>query len=241
MVEFVVAVSSSLVASMLIVAAVRIRSRTVIGVRGLARFVSLVRLLHNAGVSNMFISRADYSTRRRERSISEYIGTAREQLTYVGFWLAQGIEMENIEEAIHRLLSSGIRVQVVFLSAKLPIEERRKLAVLLGVSPNALDSRLTESWTRMHAFQNALSTDLRLRFQLREHSERLSSSAFVFDHGRPEAKTLVDFKLFAAGRQGSFGIEFRPVRGHRATDADTLYERMTNSFLKIVERSTQVS
>jgi len=184
-------------------------------------------------VTNFFTSRSDYVSFRKERSISEYIYTAKKELLYIGFWLAQGVEIENISRKLRGLLDDGCMIEIAFLDRNIDENLKSKIAAYLGISQESLIGRLNDTWFDMCRFRDDLPEDIKARFVLRSHQEAISSSAFIFDYGTQYAKTLVDFKLYGAGRENSFGVELTPSKL-----PDSLYDRLTNSFLEIKRRSS---
>jgi hypothetical protein len=235
---FLLGVVSSAAAAVLIGVAVWLKTRTAPSVRAFALFWSVARRMTETGVSNFFPSRADYVRYRKQATASEYIATARHDLTYVGYWLAHGVEFESIQAAIRTMLRLQTRIQLVLLADDIDDEAKSRIAASLGISPASLADRLTNTWLDFNAFRDSLRPEERGYFGLRKHREHIGASAFIFDHGTISAKTLIDIKLFGIGRQGSFGLELKPAK--RQDDAESLYHRVTLSFQKINELAEDV-
>jgi hypothetical protein len=224
-------VGASVLAAFICFVIVQIKTRALLSWSTFSLFWSITKRMKATGVSGFFATRADYSRCRKEKTIGEYIRTAEKELIYVGFWLAHGVEMENILQEIERLLNR-CPVELVFLDQNLSDELGEKIAGYLGMPPANLKSRLQNAWSDVLSFREKLPSDMKSRFAVRRHREFTASSAFIFDSGGEQAKTLVDFKLFGAGRASSFGIELRSGGGD-----DCLYRRITGSFHEIRKKS----
>jgi len=225
-IQFFLGVVTSLVATVLFLVILQIKTRSVLSFEVFMAFWRLARRLRDNGVSNFFASRADYARYRPQGAISEYIETTHRELIYVGFWLAQGIEINNIKAIIPKLLRENCLVEFVFLSPDFVAMDQ--LAEYLGVSPKTIRARVMDALESMVHLRNSLPPELSGRFILKVHKQLITSSAFVFDHGTPKAKTLIDIKLFGLGRERTFGIELRATKS-----PDTLYAHITRSFMDI--------
>jgi hypothetical protein len=226
-------VLASLVAALICFVIVQIKTGVEIRWGTIKLFWSITKRLKNAGVSNIFPTRSSYAMYRKERSISDYVKTTNHELIYVGFWLAEGIEIDTILAAIQQLLQGGRTIELILLDENLSDLFSEKTAEYLALTPQSLRGRLAQAWNDLRRIRNALPDHLKTRFILRKHDEMLTSSAFVFDLNTSSAKTLVDFKLYGAGRARSFGIELKP-----STADSSLYLEATNAFLEIKKRST---
>jgi hypothetical protein len=163
--------------------------------------------------------------------------TAERELIYVGFWLAQAGEIENLKGALRSILDKGVRVTLVLLDSDLDVGQRRKVAAVLDIDAAALGERLRLAWAELLRFRGDLPSEAAARLVLKAHQEHLQASAFLFDRDGASAKTLVDLKLYGIGRQASFGLELRPPRRARAA---SLYARATRSFDLVAEGAVTV-
>lgn len=233
--NFLLGVLASLSAMFIGFLIVQVKTRALLSWGTFFLFWSITRRLRDTGITNFFTSRSDYVSFRKERSISEYISTTKKEFLYVGFWLAQGVEIDNVYSKFRELLHKGCTVEIVLMDQNSDSNFKRKVAAYLGFSEESLSTRLSNTWSNMIQFKNSLSEDLKARFILRYHQELVSSSTFIFDYRTESAKTLVDFKLYGMGREQSFGIELKP-----SEIENSLYERVTNSFLEIKKKATVV-
>jgi hypothetical protein len=221
-------VAASLAAALIIAVLLRVRTGVTVSWADIRLFWSVAGRLRESGVLGFYPSRAAYVRNRRQHTIGEYVETARHELLYVGFWLAGGTEIENVTASFRRLLEQGCRIELVLLDPAMDKDLASAVAEYLGLTPISFQQRLDAAWQQFARFRASLPSDQAALLTLLAHSQLLTSSAFVFDVRTAEAKTLVDFKLFRVGREGSFGIELRPTASENG-----LYERTTKSFVAI--------
>lgn len=224
--HFFFGILTSIIASLILIAILQAKTRVILRWGTLKLFWSIVRRLKDSGVINFYTCRSEYVKFRKQSSISDYIETANKELIYIGFWLAQGIEMENITKKLLQLLKRGCSVELIFLDPN--SSHGDKIAEYLGTSFENYKARLTTTWRDIIKFKHSLPKDLKPRFILRSHNKHISSSAFIFDYNTETARTLVDIKLYGVGRENSFGIELQPSKLD-----NSLYDRVTKSFLAI--------
>lgn len=230
--EFWLGVASSLLAAVVFVvatvAAVRLRTAASLNGRSIGAYISMTRRMAKAGVSNFFSERTDYARHQQYRTVSEYMLSASAEYVYVGFWLAHGTEVANIQRAIRAMLESGRRVELVFLDSNVDDVVLDRTAQYLALSSANLTARLRSAWDDMENFERTLSVEQRRRFRLLAHQQILTSSAQIVDQGHPGTRVLLDVKLFGVGREGSFGLEVQPSRA-----GGDLYDRIVRSFNEI--------
>jgi hypothetical protein len=233
--SFFLGVAASLLATVLFAAAAAARGRT-----ERSSFHLTFRVaprLARAGVKDVFASREDYVRHRRPSTATQYMQTAERELIYVGFWLAQAGEIENLKAALRSLLDKGVRITLVLLDENLDAGQREKVAAVLDIDAAALAERLRLAWAELLGFRLDLPAETAARLILKSHEEHIQASAFLFDRDSESAKTLVDLKFYGTGRQASFGLELQPPR--HDVDA-SLYGRATASFGRIADNAVLV-
>lgn len=235
MLDYLVNLSANIVAAILIAVALAVWGIVLGWRRGLSFRYRITKRLMANGVSNFFASRADYVAHRTESTPAEYVLTANSELVYVGYWLAQATEIDKIADAIRKLVDHNRMVELVLLDPDVPKGVLDMWARFFGETREAFESRVRSAWERLTALRNGLEPTKRARLVLRKHRQFTGGSAFLFDRGTPSEKMLVDFKLFAMGREQSFGLEFRPVE-----EGNSLYARVKKSFEAILTTSEVV-
>lgn len=200
-------------------------------------FISLKRLaieFYGSGCVNFFSCRNSYRAYKAHGTASNYISQASRSVIYVGFWLAHETEISDIRPTIKNLLESGRIVTIVLIDSDSEIVDY--CSKFLGIRSDEVKNRVVATKSKFLELYSDLSADAKKRFHLKFHRVPISSSAFLVDHEVPTAaRTLVDFKLYGFSRDDSFGIEFKSGK------YNSLYERVTNSYLFIVDSSQPCS
>lgn len=230
--DFFLGVGASLTAALIGVIIVHIKTKSLSNWKVFKLFWNITFRIRFSGITNFFGNRTDYAKYRKEPSISEYISTTNKEFIYIGFWLAHGIEFENITRTFERLLNNGCSIEVILINPDETVNIN-KIANYMGLSVENITNRINNAFEVFVNLKKTLPDILSNKFTIRFHTELITSSTFIFDYNSPKAKTLVDFKLFGGGRDTSFGFELKPT-----TDPDSLYERLTNSFLDIRRQSS---
>jgi len=189
-----------------------------------------------SGIVNIFPERGDYLRLRPDGDIASYISTAQQSLTYVGFGLGHGVQFSEVTKALHGLIAKRVRVCLVLLDPTIDAPYVDRLARYFSTTAEAQRRLIEESWAEFRRLRAGLSVSEQAFLELRAHKELLTSSAFIFDAGSATAKTLVDFKIYARGRDKSFGIEFSGT-----ARAASLFERMTQSFETVRDIATAMT
>jgi hypothetical protein len=221
-------VAGNIVAAIIVAASVGLFWMIVNRVRTWRKSARIADMISGAGISGFYQDRTQYVLAQDHGDVSKYIKTAHSTLTYVGMWLSHSTEQANVMSAIESLLDRGCTVEIVLLDHELEERLLEWLAHYLATDPGAMRTRLRESWDYFNRKSGTLSQSAKRRLAIKRHSALTTASAFLFDVGRPEAKTLVDMKFFHAPREKSLGME---LRGQPESE---LYIRLTQSFQAIV-------
>ncbi|MFL1597299.1 hypothetical protein [Gordonia amicalis] len=188
----------------------------------------VTRRLRRNGILNFFANRSEYVKHRKNGTIRDYLRTAEHSISYVGFWLAHGVEISNIGHELASLAKEGKFVEVVLLNPK--SELIPALSTYLNLPEPSVVKRINDALSHLQQARDSLPADHAHLFRLKLHSQLLTASAFLLDTNKPGAKVLVDFKLFGSDRDNTFGIEFQELD---KTTPSSLSQRVTNAYRKI--------
>ena len=142
-------------------------------------FWRIVGRMSDGGISNVYLSRAEYVKYRKEQTLEAYVDSAKKQMLYIGFWLSQGIEFEQIERAMRRVLDRGGEVELVFLSPDVTRTVADGLADYLAIARPECKEKLESAWSHVKTFRDDLPQGLRGRILLKSHKEVLQESVWV--------------------------------------------------------------
>jgi hypothetical protein len=210
--KFLFDVAAHIVADLIVIAIVAClglltfrRLRLYVKAFGFAR-----RMLRN-GVVNFYCDRSEYRTARSEHTLADYMLRAMRTFTYVGFYLSSATDAARNDNALRELLARGCQVELVLLDERIDDEFLSMTERQLGIAAGTLRGRLEGAHRHFAEFAGCLSAEQRARFSVRRHSVQLASSAMFLDYGERDGRLLIDTKIHGAGREASYGIEFRTV------------------------------
>jgi hypothetical protein len=233
--EFIVSLVTALVIAAMTGLYVWVKARSITAIKHFGILVRFAERWQLAGISNFFRTRADYTKYRTEPSASAYIKTTKTSLSYVGFWLAEAAEIDEITESFRILLHTGKSIKVVILDPNSAADILSCYSRFFNLNLSVLRDRVNAVFNQLVLFRNALEPSQRIRFHLNSHREFTGASAFLFDENTDHAKALVDFKFFAKPRELTFGMELKP-NGEQGC----LYDRVKESFSHIEANSHTV-
>lgn len=230
--SFVLGVASSIVAAAVIAAIVSIWNRRTRDSREftVARKASY-RLLRT-GLSNFYENRDDYARYRKQASLLEYMSQASESLHVASYWMAHGIEMENVAERLAELVvkKPGLTVTIAVIDYKAPYIDR--LADYLNIDRETLAARAQWSLNRLSLARDNLTGEAANRFTVRIYTSVPTASFILIDAHTKEGRVQMDFKPYKTPRASSITFEFRN-RGRKGS----LYDILTRSTLQLLSES----
>ncbi|MGA9601316.1 MAG: hypothetical protein WBS22_13895 [Methylocystis sp.] len=191
------------------------------------------RRMSKNGFVNFYNSRSEYYTSRRQVTWEKYVLTTNKEFIYVGFYLSAATDTSMVDGALKALLERGCRIELILLDDCLDQRLANIMENYLGIAAGTLIPRLRHAHDHFAKLRATLGADEQTRFIVRRHQNMITSSAMFLDWGEPEGKLLIDTKIAGAGRDKSFGMEFRNT-GKEAT----LSLELAMSFRRIANGAT---
>ncbi|WP_460399181.1 hypothetical protein [Actinophytocola sediminis] len=218
-------VLSSLIASVLIALATWWWRRRSPALRRGRKARSAARRFTRAGLSNFFSSRADYARYREDGSLLGYLRLAKKSIHIASYWMAHGVEMENIAEGLARLVQANRELVVQVAIVNPTGEYCPGLAHYLGLAEQDLRNRAEASLRTMRKARAELGEIDRARFDVRVYQFVPTASFILLDVNEPNGRIQMDIKPFQVNRQASVSMEF-------SGPASSLYVLFRDSTLR---------
>lgn len=203
-------------------------------VRSHWRIIAAVLRLKRNGVSNIFLNRSEYVS-RRPISVDQYIESTGREFVYVGIYFSIATDQSRVDETIRTLLQRRCKFTIVLLDPETAAESMRFLEEYFALGTGTLRGRIRHAIQHFRTLRDSLAADTRPLLDMRLHQLPLTSSAFLRDPREENGSMLVDIKWCGMGRERSFGLEFvgSSVDG-------SLFDTIRSSFEAIVGRSTPI-
>ena len=229
--EFFIGLIQNILAGLLILAA-GVVVAWLTAARSRWRIIAAVLRLKRNGVSNIFLNRSEYVS-RRPISVDQYIDLTRREFIYVGIYFSIATDQSRVDETIRALLQRRCKFTIVLLDPDTTAESIRFLEEYFALGAGTLRNRIRHAIQHFRALRDSLAPDTRSLLDIRLHELPVTSSSFLRDPRDGDGSMLVDIKWYGMGRERSFGLEFV------GTSVDgSLFDTVRSSFEAIVEQST---
>ncbi len=181
----------------------------------------LIRKLHQAGVVDFHLSRADYRL-----TLAQFLEQARSSIVMVSMSLkTKGAENE-VLHVFRRSLAKWPQFRIIVSLVKPDSPACEAAALILGTSHEALRAEIESMCADLISLKNNLNPHEAARLHLLQHVVLPSFSCILIDDGLPTAQLQVEAKLYDAPRSDSYGFTLVP-------DGD-LYERQRVAYYRIL-------
>ncbi|MGW4942543.1 hypothetical protein ACWEOZ_13285 [Actinoplanes sp. NPDC004185] len=204
--EWIIGIGSSIIASTLIFLGVRANGFMTRTARQRAQRRQLASRMLDAGLTNLFITRADYATYRGIHTLMGFLATAERSIMVIGYWMAQGSEIEDISK-IGRMILQKPALQVRIAIIHPDGSHLESLAEHLGEDQQQISERCRSTLNKLQRVRSDLPADARQRLQVKTYTSTPVVSIIVLDDDTPQARAQVDMKLYRTARDDSFGFE----------------------------------
>lgn len=196
----------------------------------------LLNRLKNAAVKFIYTNRDSY-TKDRKKSFEKYIESAEISFLYFGHWLAVSLDQKNTLNSLEKILNSERKATIIMIKKDLDESLINYYSELYNEDPENLKRNIKQNWNDVLNWRDSLSTIQQSNLSLREHTKKVSFSAFSFDRESPKNHILIDQKIWGLKRRDSFGIELckKMSKGKERT----LYCRYAECLLNLERTSTE--
>jgi Patatin-like phospholipase len=184
--------------------------------------------LEAANLKRFIPSRRFYEPLRGGRgSIAEYVVTANRSLTMVSINLATGVDMEQIQDTLAKMILERERPVAIAVSMLDPNEAHlmQTVAPVLGRTPTNMAQRVVDSLESLTGFHDSLPNWAQNYFRLSCHNVLPHASSIAIDEDTPEGVIQLETKPYDASFQNSFALEI----GH----GSELFETLITSYNKL--------
>jgi hypothetical protein len=191
---------------------------------------AVLRRIEGAGISNFYQTRADFALYRSATRLSDYLDSARHTIGFAAYWMAHGIDMEDVASELARLASDTRRVTIVVAVLDPTAAYLESLGDYLGMSAAEIRSRAQYSLFKLHAARERLDTRSKARFRIKVYTAMPIASVILLDAGQPDGRLQIDFKAYKTPRNQSFSFELRG-------DNKPLYALLKSSSQRLLDES----
>jgi hypothetical protein len=229
--EFFTGIAQNLIADFVIVL-VGLVTAWVIARRLRWRMLGTIFRLQKNGISNVYLDRSEYIS-RRSMSVLQFIETTERNFTYVGIYFSLATDQARIDATIRNLVSRRCMVQIVLLDEDAHRSTFNYLETHFALAPNTLRGRVRHAKEYFVQLRDGLGINERTLLNIRTHNLPITTSAFIIDSNEKNCRMLVDIKWYGLGRDRSLGIEFAGQ-----PDEGGIFKNLLSSFERIVQEST---
>lgn len=227
MINFIIGVASSIIATILIALALLGRSKFADAYRMRRKELNIAKRMYAAGLSNFFASRGDYARYRNAPRLIDYLDKASSRILISAYWMAQGAEMEGVVDGLEALIREPRRISITIVVIDPTASYVDALAQHLNVGQEYLVSRARGTLFTLHELYGRLSESEKERLVIRVHRTVPMASLIALDPDLPSGRLQIDIKPYKVARQSSVSFEFSgPGRA--------LYETLKASTEKLV-------
>lgn len=173
------------------------------------RGISLAVRFRSLGITQIYGSRSDYAKYRKAARLIDYLSLADEQVFVLGYWLAQGAEMEGVVDGLERLIRTkpSLRVSVMVIDPS--SDYINSVAIGMGLSRESIVERVSETLRGLADLQRRLGTHDGQRVSILLHPSQPNISLIALDPATKKGRIQVDLKLFGIPRSRSISFECR--------------------------------
>lgn len=224
--------------------------RTIIlGVVSSAVFAGIVWVLHKLRIFQPFVYRkakkriksAGIVTFYSKRStftedagtIGCYVSKATREVNYIGFWLSNGLQHQDLMETIVKQINNGITFKFCIISPQSPLIEY--YADFLGETKEEILSQINSSLKILINLKANLQEDRKKQLKILAHDKLITTTFWIVDSNDQNSMIQLDHKLYHLPRYNTYGFQIK-----KTTSNNEFYENLKKSYMSIIENAKEL-
>lgn len=164
-------------------------------------------------------------------SIGEFVGSATQNVTYVGCWLSSSLKQDLVKVVLKKARDGVCFTFCLHAPRTGAIEE---YASFFNSDNVSISTQIEDSIVALYQLRSRLDEKYRQNIRIFWHSEMITTSFWLIDSDTSNAKIQLDFKIVkSSSRWFSFGMEI-------IESSSELFENIKNSYLSVIEECQAV-
>lgn len=171
------------------------------------RGIPVAARLRSLGLTQIYGNRSDYAKYRKAARLIDYLSLANNRVYVLGYWLAQGSEMEGVIDGLERLMKTKPNLHVSIMVMDPAAEYTSSVALSMGQSRQSVVERVNETLRGLSELEARLGPSDAQRLSAALHVSQPNVSLIAIDPESPNGRIQVDVKPFGIPRSRSISFE----------------------------------
>lgn len=188
--------------------------------------------IKQAGIITFYTKRSLFT--KDAGTIGTYVIKAKKDVNYIGFWLSNGLQHQDLIEAINKQINRGVKFNFCIISPESPLIEY--YADFLGESKQEVIDQINISLNILKRLKHEIPNEKQKQLRILVHDKLITTTFWIIDPNEKNSIIQLDHKLYQMQRHNTYGFQMKKTYSN-----GKFYDNLKKSYLNIIENARELN
>lgn len=188
--------------------------------------------LKSAGIVTFYCQRNTFT--KDAGTIGCYVMRAKKEVHYIGFWLSNGLQHQDLCETIVKQVNAGVSFNFCMISPTSPLLEY--YADFLGETKEDIIAQINLSLNTLNNLRSGLQKDKQKQIKILIHNKLITTTFWIIDPEEKKTMIQLDHKIYSLPRHYTYGFQIKKKYSN-----EKFYDNLKKSYLKIISSAEEIA
>lgn len=185
-----------------------------------------------AGIVTFYCQRNTFT--KDAGTIGCYVMRAKKEVNYIGFWLSNGLQHQDLGETIVRQVNAGVNFNFCIISPTSPLIEY--YADFLGETKEDIIAQINLSLNTLKNLRSSIQKDKQKKIKIFIHKKLITTTFWVIDPDEKKSMIQLDHKIYSLPRHYTYGFQIK-----KKFSNVKFYDNLKKAYLEIISSAEEIT
>lgn len=186
----------------------------------------------SAGIVTFYSKRSTFT--KDAGTIGCYVSKAKKEVNYIGFWLSNGLQHQDLIEKIVEQINKGVKFNFCVISPNSPLIDY--YADFFGEDKESVVAQINTCINTLKNLRKNLQYDKQQHLRILLHEKIVTTTFWVIDPEENKSMIQLDHKIYNLPRHYTYGFQIKKKRSNQS-----FYVNLVKAYLEIMSSAEDIS
>ena len=187
--------------------------------------------IKSAGIITFYAQRSTFT--KDAGTIGCYVAKAKKEVNYIGFWLSNGLQHQDLVETIIKQVNNGVTFNFCIISPESPLIEY--YADFLGETKDDILAQINLSLNTLRTLRINLQKDRQKQLKILVHDKLITTTFWIIDKNDKKSMIQLDHKVYHLPRHYTYGFQIKKTYFNLG-----FYENLKKAYMNIIDTANEI-
>lgn len=187
--------------------------------------------IKSAGIVTFYTKRSTFT--KDAGTIGCYVSKAKREINYIGFWLSNGLQHQDLVETIIKQINNGVTFNFCIISPESPLIEY--YTDFLGETKEGILAQINLSLNTLINLRDNLQKDKQKQLKILVHDKLITTTFWIIDPNEEKSMIQLDHKVYRLPRHYTYGFQIKKTYFN-----NEFYENLKKAYMNIIYTAKEI-